>query len=49
VSSHGQPHAAGPSGRRTIRNRKEGNPFATDQVIADLIEALGTAYLAAPQ
>ena len=32
----------------TIRNRQEGNPFATDQVIAELIEALGTAYLAAP-
>jgi hypothetical protein len=34
--------------RRTIRNRQDGNPFATDAVIADLIEALGTAYLAAP-
>jgi hypothetical protein len=34
--------------RRTIRNRQEGNPFATDEVIADLIEALGTAYLTAP-
>ena len=34
--------------RRTIRNRQEANPFATDAVIADLIEALGTAYLAAP-
>jgi hypothetical protein len=34
--------------RRTIRNRQEGNPFATDKVIAGLIEALGTAYLAAP-
>jgi hypothetical protein len=34
--------------RRTIRNRQEGNPFATDEVIAGLIEALGTAYLAAP-
>ena len=33
--------------RRTIRNRQEGNPFATDQMIADLIETLGTAYLAA--
>ena len=33
--------------RRTIRNRQEGNPFATDEVIADLIEALGAAYLAA--
>ena len=34
--------------RRTIRNRQEGNPFGTDTVLADLIEALGTAYLAAP-
>ena len=34
--------------RRTIRNRRDGNPFATDAVIADLIEALSTAYLAAP-
>ena len=34
--------------RRTIRNRQEGNPFATDAVIADLIGALGAAYLAAP-
>jgi hypothetical protein len=34
--------------RRTIRNRQDGNPFATDEVIADVIEALGTAYLAAP-
>ena len=34
--------------RRTIRNRQDGNPFATEEVIADLIEALGTAYLAAP-
>ena len=33
---------------RTIRHSQEGNPFATDEVIADLIEALGTAYLAAP-
>ena len=33
--------------RRTIRNRQEGNPFATDEVLADLVEALGTAYLAA--
>jgi hypothetical protein len=33
--------------RRTIRNRQEGNPFSTSEVIADLIEALGTAYLAA--
>jgi hypothetical protein len=34
--------------RRTIRNRQEGNPFATDVVIAELIEALSTAYLTAP-
>jgi hypothetical protein len=34
--------------RRTISNRQEDNPFTTDEVIADLIEALGTAYLAAP-
>ena len=34
--------------RRTIRNRQDGNPFATDEVIAALIEALGTAHLAAP-
>jgi hypothetical protein len=34
--------------RRTIRNRQEGNPFATDEVIAELIETLSTAYLAAP-
>jgi hypothetical protein len=34
--------------RRTIRNRQEGNPFATGEVIADLVDALGTAYLAAP-
>jgi hypothetical protein len=34
--------------RRTIRNRQYGNPFATDEVIADLIETLGTAYLTAP-
>jgi hypothetical protein len=34
--------------RRTTRNRQEGNPFATDAVIADLIDALSTAYLAAP-
>ena len=33
--------------RRTIRNRQDGNPFATDEVIADLIEALGVAYLTA--
>jgi hypothetical protein len=33
--------------RRTIRNRQEGNPFTTDEVIADLIEALGIAYIAA--
>lgn len=34
--------------RRTIRNRQDGNPFATDQLIADLIEALSAAYLTAP-
>ena len=34
--------------RRTIRNRQDGIPFATDAVIVNLIEALGTAYLAAP-
>ena len=34
--------------RRTIRNRQEGNPFATDRMIADLTEVLATAYLAAP-
>ena len=34
--------------RRKIRNRRDGNPFATDAVLADLIEALGTAYLTAP-
>jgi hypothetical protein len=34
--------------RRTIRNRQEGNPFATDEVIGDLIEVLSNGYLAAP-
>jgi hypothetical protein len=34
--------------RRTLRNRQEGNPFATDQGIVDPIKALGTAYFAAP-
>ena len=34
--------------RRTIRNRQEGNPFVTDEVLADLIETLSTVYLAAP-
>jgi hypothetical protein len=34
--------------RRTIRNRQQRNLFTTDQVIADLIEALSAAYLAAP-
>jgi hypothetical protein len=34
--------------RRTIRNRQDGNPFATDAVITEPIEALGAAYLAAP-
>lgn len=31
--------------RRTWRNRTEGNPFATDVVIAAEIEALTNAYL----
>jgi len=34
--------------RRTIRNRQEGNPFATEEAIAELIEALGAVYLTAP-
>jgi hypothetical protein len=34
--------------RRTIRNRQDGNPFATDEVIGDLIEVLSNGYLAAP-
>jgi hypothetical protein len=34
--------------RRTVSNRQDGNPFTTDEVVADLIEALSTAYLAAP-
>jgi hypothetical protein len=34
--------------RRTIVNRHAGNPFATDEVIAELIESLGAAYLTAP-
>ena len=34
--------------RRTIRNHQEGNRFATDVVIAELIATLGTAYLASP-
>ena len=34
--------------RRTIRNRHEGNLFATDEIIIDLIEALSAAYLTAP-
>jgi hypothetical protein len=29
--------------RRTIRNRQDGNPFATDEVIAKLIDALPTS------
>jgi hypothetical protein len=33
--------------RRTVRNRHESNTFTTDEVIADLIEALSAAYLAA--
>jgi hypothetical protein len=35
--------------RRTIRNRQDGNRFTTDEAIAHLIEALGTAYLATPE
>jgi hypothetical protein len=35
-------------GRGTIRNRQEGNPFAIDEAIAHLIEALGIVFLAAP-
>ncbi len=31
--------------RRTWRNRMSGNPFATDAVIADRIDALREAYL----
>jgi hypothetical protein len=34
--------------RRTISNRQDGNPFTIDAVIADLIETLAAAYLAAP-
>jgi hypothetical protein len=34
--------------RRAVRNRHESNTFTTDEVIADLIEALSAAYLAAP-
>ena len=34
--------------RRMIRNHEEGNPFATDRVLADLIEVLSAAYLTAP-
>ena len=34
--------------RRTVRNRHESNTFTTDEVIADLIEALSAAYLTAP-
>jgi hypothetical protein len=34
--------------RRMIRNREEGNPFATDRAIADLIEVMSAAYLTAP-
>jgi hypothetical protein len=34
--------------RRMIRNREEGNPFVTDRAIADLIDLLSAAYLAAP-
>jgi hypothetical protein len=32
--------------RRTIRNRQEGNPFATDESIRREVEELSTAYLA---
>jgi hypothetical protein len=32
--------------RRTIRNRQEGNPFATDDSIQREIEQLTAAYLA---
>jgi hypothetical protein len=33
--------------RRTIHNRLEGNPFATDEVIAAEIESLTSAYMQA--
>jgi hypothetical protein len=32
--------------RRTIRNRQDGNPFATDETIQREIEDLSAAYLA---
>ena len=32
--------------RRTRRNRADGNPFATDETIRDLINRLEAAYLA---
>jgi len=32
--------------RRTRRNREDGNPFATDETIRDLIDWLEAAYLA---
>jgi hypothetical protein len=32
--------------RRTIRNRQDGNPFATDESIRREIEDLSAAYLA---
>jgi hypothetical protein len=32
--------------RRTIRNRQEGNPFATDEGIRREIDQLAAAYLA---
>ena len=35
--------------RRTVRYRHESNHFTTDEVIADLIEALSAAYLTAPK
>ena len=34
--------------RRTIRNRQEGNPFATDDSIRREIDDLTAAYLTAP-
>jgi hypothetical protein len=34
--------------RRTIRNRHESSSFTTDEVIANLIDALSAGYLTAP-
>ena len=48
MSSHGQPHAAGPSGPPHDPQPAGRQPLSTDAVIADLIDALSTAYLAAP-